>query len=232
MEQKRNRTTLSQGMRLDGRGYRLPTGAACARVTKAPPVLMPRCRCRVAVGSAARAPSGTPARVRADRGKCHGTATCVRDPRPGEPPHGRPRSSSAPGCGPTSEPVHDTLAGRTSKSVKKFLLRDHALPQSQAASALGAKKGCADGARVRPRHALIWRPHPGAAWPAASPPANAAPTAGIRDPGSNADSNAAVGTCVHSLCAGRRASAVVGNDRLAYHDDGPRECVLPRDSPG
>ena len=27
-------------------------------------------------------------------------------------------------------------------------------------------------------------------------------------------------------------SVVVGNDRLAYHDDGPRECVLPRDSPG
>jgi hypothetical protein len=98
--------------------------------------------------------------------------------------------------------------------------------------ALVAKKWRADGAHVRPRHALIWRPHPGAAWPAASPPANAAPTAGIQDPGSNADSNAAVGTCVHSLCAGRRASAVVGNGSLTYHDAGPRELILPRHSPG
>ena len=136
-----------------------------------------------------------------------------------------------PGCGPTSEPAHGTPAGRTSELAKKFLLRDHAPPQSQAASALVAKKGCADGARVRPRHAVIWRPRPGAAWPAASPPANAAPTAGIRDLGSNADSNAAAGTCVHSLCAGRRASVVVGNGSLAYHDDGPREHV-PKGQPG
>ena len=37
---------------------------------------------------------------------------------------------------------------------------------------------------------------------------------------------------VHNLCAGRLASAVVGNGSLAYHDDGPRELILPRDSPG
>ena len=64
-----------------------------------------------------------------------------------------------------------------------------------------------------------------------SPPANASPNAGIRGLGSNAGSNAAAGTCVHSLCAGRRASAVVGNGRLAYHDDGPREHV-PKGQPG
>ena len=94
-----------------------------------------------------------------------------------------------------------------------------------------AKKGCADGAHVRSRRAGLWPHRPAVVWPAASPPANAAPTAGIRDLGSNADSNAEVGTCLHSLCAGRLASAVVGNDRLAYHDDGPRDHV-PKGQPG
>ena len=191
-----------------------------------------RRRCGVAVCSAALGRPGTPAHVPAGLEKCHGIATCVRDRAPCQRPHGRRSSSSAPGCGPTSQPIHGTLAGRTGESAKKFLLRDHAPPQRPAALVLVAKRWRADGARVRPRHAVIWRPRPGAAWPAASPPATAAPTAGIRDLGSNADSNAAAGTCVHSLCAGRRASAVVGNDRLAYHDDGPRELILPRDSPG
>jgi len=179
----------------------------------------------MAFRSAAPAPSGTPAHVRGGLGKCHGTATCVRDHVLCEPPHGTLRSSSVPGCGPTSQPVHGNPAGRTSESAKKFSLRDHAPPQSQPASALVAKMGRADGAHVRPRHALIWRPRPGAAWPAASPPANAAPTASTRGLGSNADSNTAAGTCVHSLCAGRHASAVVGNNSLAYHDVGPREAV-------
>ena len=187
---------------------------------------------RDAIAAAAFARPHTPSREHAGLGMCHEIATCVHDPALGGPPDDRLRSSSVPGCGPTSQPAHGNPAGRTSESAKIFLLRDHAPPQSQPASALVAKKGCADGARVRPRHALIWRPRPGAAWPAASPPANAAPNAGIRDPGSNADSNAAVGTCVHSLCAGRRASAVVGNGSLAYHDAGPRELILPRHSPG
>jgi len=188
-------------------------------------------RWRVAGCTAARGRPGTPARGRGGLGKCHGTSTCVRDPLPGERPDGTRSSSSGPGCDPTSEPAHGTPAGRTGELAKKFLLRDHAPPQAQAAAALVAKKGCADGARVRPRHAVLGRLRPGAAWPAASPPANAAPTAGIRDLGSNADSNAEVGTCVHSLCAGRRASAVVGNGSLAYHDDGPREHV-PKGQPG
>ena len=38
-----------------------------------------------------------------------------------------------------------------------------------------------------------------------APPASAGPAAGIRGLGSNAGSNAAAGTCVHSLCAGKRA---------------------------
>lgn len=199
---------------------------------KAPAAPTSRRRCRVAVCRVARGWPGTPARARGGLGTCHATATCVHDHVLCESPHGTHRSSSVPGCGPTSQPAHGTPADHTSSSAKKFLLRDHAPPQSQAASTLVAKRWCADGAHVRPRRAGLWRPRPGAAWPAASPPANASPNAGIRDLGSNADSNAAAGTSVHSLCAGRRASAVVGNDRLVYHDDGPRERILPRDSPG
>lgn len=202
------------------------------RVTKAPPVLASYGLCRGACCSAARGRPDTPARVPAGLGKCHATATCVHDHALGEPPHGRPRSSSVPGCGPTSKPAHGTLAGCTWESAKKFLLRDHAPPQPQGTSALVVKMWRADGAHVQPRHAELWRHHPDAAWPAASPPASAGPDAGIRDLGSNAGLNAAAGTCVRSLCAGRRASAVVGIGSLVYHDDGPRECVLPRDSSG
>ena len=203
-----------------------------AGVRKAPLVLMWRRRCGVAVCSAALGRPGTPAHVHAGLGKCHGIATCVRDRAPCQRPHGRRSSSSAPDCGPTSQPVHSTLAGHTSKSAKKFLLRDHAPPQSQPTSEVVAKRWRADGALVRLRRAGLWPPRPGVVRPAAAPPASVSPTADIRGPGSNAGSNAAAGTCVHSLCADRRASAVVGNDRLAYHDDGPRERILPRDSPG
>jgi len=225
VEQKRNRTTLSQVGGLPGEAIDGGPAWSVNLVRGAAAVAILHWLSRVAVCRVARGRPGIPARVRAGLGKCHGTATCVRNPRPGERPDGKRGSSSVPGCGPTSKPAHGTPAGCTWESAKKFLLRDHAPPQSQAASALVAKKGCADGARVRPRHAVIWRPRPGAAWPAASPPANAAPTASIQDLGNNADSNAAVGTCVHSLCAGRRASAVVGNGSLAYQDDGPREHV-------
>ena len=198
---------------------------------KAPAAPTSRRRCRVAVCRVARGRPDTPAPARGGLGKCHATATCVHDHVRCESPDGTHSSSSTPGCGPTSQPAHGTPAGRTWKSAKKSLLRDHAPPQSQAGSAVVAKKGCSDGVRVRPRHAVIWRPRPDAVWPAASPPANAAPTAGIQDLGNNADSNAAARTCVHSLCAGRRASEVVGNGSLAYHDNGPREHV-PKGQPG
>jgi len=201
-------------------------------VTRAADVATSRWLGRVAVRTAACVRPCTPARVRGGLGKCHGIATCVHDRAPCQRPDGKRGNSSEPGCGLTSGVVHGTLAGRTSESAKKFLLRDHAPPQSQAASTLVAKRWCADGAHVRSRHAGLWPHHPAVVWLAAAPPASASPNAGIRGLGSNAGSNAAAGTCVHSLCAGRPASAVVGNDRLAYHDDGPRELILPRDSPG
>ena len=122
------------------------------------------------------------------------------------------------------------------RSRKRFLLRDHAPLQLQLYSAAAAKMRGADGARVGPRRAGLWRHRPDAVWPAAGPPASAGPGAGIRDPGSNAGSNAAACTCAHSLCAGRSAPVVVadryGNGSGAYHDGSPRECDLPRDSPG
>jgi hypothetical protein len=115
------------------------------------------------------------------------------------------------------------------------LLRDHAPLQLQAAEVLAAQR-CADGAHVAPGRAGLWRPRPGAVWPVAAPPASAGPDADIRRPGSNVGSGAAAGSGVHSLCAGRAGPAVVadwhGGGSVAYHDSGPRERVLPRDSPG
>jgi hypothetical protein len=61
------------------------------------------------------------------------------------------------------------------------------------------------------------------------------PAAGIRHPGSNAGWDAAAGTGVHSLCAGRAAAAVVadwyGSGSLDYHEGGPRERRSPKGQP-
>jgi hypothetical protein len=188
---------------------------------------------------AVRGRSGSRGRVGGGLGTCHAATTCVRDRAPGEGPDGRRGSSSVPGCGPTSEVIHSTRAGRTKeseKSEKIFLLRDHAPPQLLAFSVVAAERRRAGGAHVVPWHAGLWPHRPGAVWPAAAPPASGGADAGNRGPGSNAGSNAAAGSGGHSLCAGRSAAAVVADSynggRLCYHDAGPRECVLPRVSPG
>lgn len=59
-------------------------------------------------------------RVCGDHSKCRAIAIYVRDPRLGERPDGRRRSSSAQGCGSTFEVIHGTLAGRTRESKKNF----------------------------------------------------------------------------------------------------------------
>jgi len=181
---------------------------------------------------AARGRSGSPVCVRGGLATCRAAATCVRDRVPGEPPDGRRGSSSVPGCGPPSQVVQSTRAGRTEESAKKFLLRDHAPAQLRASSVVAAGRRRADGAHVAPWHAGLWPRRPGAAWPAAAPPASGGPDAGIRGPGSNAGSNAAAGSGGHSLCAGRSAAAVVADYHdggwLSYHDNSPRECVLPK----
>jgi hypothetical protein len=189
-------------------------------------------RNRAVVGSDAPGRLYIPARGRAGLGTCHATATCVHDPAPGAPPDGRSGSSSVPDCGPTSRAAHGSLAARTTASATKFLLRDHALAQPLRSLEFGVKMRCADGAHVLPGHAWFWLPLAGAVGLAAAPPASAAPNASIRGPGNNADSNAAAGIFVHTLDADKFAAAVGGDGSLAYHDAGPRERILPRDSPG
>ena len=118
---KRDRTTLSQARRLAGRGHRLRTGAAGEPGHGGGGSWRRRVGWVVLLsGRAARGRPGTPARVRGGLGKCRGSATCVHDPAPGERPDGRRGSSSVPGCGPTSEAVHGTPAGRTRESAKKI----------------------------------------------------------------------------------------------------------------
>jgi hypothetical protein len=196
-------------------------------------VVVVRRRWREAGRTAAHGRPRTPSHARDGLEKCHEIATCVRDPRPGEAPDGRRDSRSG---GPTSGALHGTLAGRILEWGKIFLLRDHAPMQPLAFSGVAAKRLLSDGARVGPRRAWLWLLYPGAVWPAAAPPANAGLAVGIRRLRSNAGSNAAAYIDGHSLCVGTTAAAVVadwyGNGVLAYHDDSPRECVLPRDSSG
>jgi hypothetical protein len=75
---------------------------------------------RVAAGTVARALPDTLQRVDDGHGTFHATATCVHDPRPGEPLEGRQCSSSVPGCGSTKAAVRGTPAGRTPVVEKNF----------------------------------------------------------------------------------------------------------------
>lgn len=104
----------------------------------------------------------------------------------------------------------------------------------QGSSAIAAEPGRADGAHAEPGRAGLWPHRPGAAEPAAAPPANAQADAGIRGLGSSADSNAGACTCVRNLCAGRAAAAVVvdAGGCLAYDDCSPRERCSPKGQPG
>jgi hypothetical protein len=169
-------------------------------------------------------------------GRCVVEATCVRDQARGEPPDGRRGSSSTPGCGRTWGLAHGTPAERTMAAREKILLRDHAPPQPPWVAVLAAKWVHADGAHVRLRRAGLGPPRPDAVGPAAAPPANAAADADSPGLGSTADSNTAAGIGVHNPCAGKSAPAVVadwsGSGTGAYDDGSPRECDLPRDSPG
>src|SRR5438128_7336901 len=109
-------------------------------------------------------------------------------------------------------------------------------PQLPHSSVLGARIWLAGGASVAPRHAVLWPRHPGGVWPAAALPASGEPAAGILHPGSNAGSNAAAGTSVLSVCAGKSAPAA----GVHWHNDGtllycgrnPREPISPKGQPG
>src|SRR5277367_464355 len=191
---------------IDGRPARRRSGFRVAM-----PVAAYRGRHRVTYRTAASERPGTRLRGRGGPEMCRAAATCVRDPAPGEGPDDRRDSSSVPGCGPTSAALHGTRAGRTKELETKFLLRDHAPPQSGASSMVAATMGRADGATVGLGHVGLWPCRLGGVWLVAAPLASAAPGAGIRRLGSSAGSNAAAGTCVHSPCAGKAAAALVAD---------------------
>jgi hypothetical protein len=193
-------------------------------------------RHRVTYRTAASERPGTRVRGRGGPEMCCAAATCVRDPAPGEGPDDRRDSNSVPGCGPTSAALHGIRAGRTKELETKFLLRDHAPPQSGASSMVAATTRCGDDAPVGLGHVGLWPFRLGGVWLVAAPLASAGPGTGIRRLGSSAGSNAAAGTCVHSPCADKAAHALVadwpGGGSLAYYDRSPREPSLPRDSLG
>jgi hypothetical protein len=147
--------------------------------------------------------------------KCRATATCVRDPRPGEAPGDRRGSKSTLAGHVSSRAAHSIPAGGT-KELNKFSLRDHAPPQLRQVWVFAAQCWRADGAHVRPWRAELGRLRLAAVWPAASPPASGGPAAGIRGLGSNVGSNAGAGTFVHSLCAGRSVGGVAAD----WHHEG------------
>jgi hypothetical protein len=208
-------------------GQRIPAAAvqgACRR------------RRRVAGLRAGRGRPGTRARGHGGPATCRAAATCVHDRSLDERPDDSRGRSNAPGCGRPWGAVHSTRAGRTLVAAKKILLRDHAPTQLQECPGDGVKRSDVHGAHVPRRHAGLWPPRRDVVGPDAWRPASGEPRAGIGDPDSNAGSNAAAGSGGHSLCAGRSAAAVVADSynggRLPYHDGSPRECVLPRVSPG
>src|SRR5262249_49814164 len=77
-------------------------------VTRAASVRAFRGGCLVAVGSAARGRQRPPAYVPCGRGTCLGTATCVPDQAPGEPPDGTQGCRSTSVCQRPSGVVHGT----------------------------------------------------------------------------------------------------------------------------
>ena len=82
--------------------------------------MAPRSMRRVAAATAARGRPGTHRRVSDGHSRCRVTAIYVRDRDNCELPDGRRRSSSAPGCEPSSGAVHGTPAGCIRESKKNF----------------------------------------------------------------------------------------------------------------
>jgi hypothetical protein len=107
-------------IKLAGPGDNGRPAPAARSVTAEAPRRVPRQAQRVAVGTVARAPPDTPQRVGDGHEKFHATATCVHDPKHCQPPDGRQRSSSIPGCGSTQPAVRGTPAGRIRVVEKTF----------------------------------------------------------------------------------------------------------------
>ena len=168
--------------------------------------------------------------------RCRERATCVLDPGHCEPPDGRWGHSSEPGCGPTSRVIRNSRADRITEGKKRFCCVTTRRRVLWILTSLGDETWRAGGAYARPGRAGLCLERPGDDWPAAAPPASGGPRAGIRDPGSNADSSTAAGTCAHTLCAGRFAGAVGAlwpeNGAFPYTGARPKEVRSPEGKPG
>jgi hypothetical protein len=168
--------------------------------------------------------------------RCRERATCALDPGRCEPPDGSWDHSNEPGCGPTSRVIRNSRADRIREGEKKVVLRDHAVACPLDSEQPGRQTWRAGGACARLGRAGLYLGRSGDDWPAAGRPASGGPRAGTRDPGSNAGSSTAAGTCTHTLCAGRFAGAVGAlwpeNGAFPYTDARPKEVRSPEGKPG
>ena len=163
-------------------------------------------------------------------------ATCVPGPGRCESPDGRWGHSNEPGYGPTSRVIRNSRADRIREGEKKVVLRDHAVACPLDSDQPGGRTWRAGGAYARLGRAGLCLGRPGADWPGAGRPASGGPRAGTRDPGSNAGSSTAAGTCTRTLCAGRFAGAVGAlwpkNGAFPYTGARPKEAQSPEGKPG
>ena len=168
--------------------------------------------------------------------RCRERATCALDPGRCEPPDGRWDRSNEPGYGPTSRVIRNSRADRIREGKKRLCC-----VTTRAACPLDSDQAerriwRAGDACARLGRAGLCLGRPGDDWPAAGRPASGGPRAGTRDPGSNADSSNAAGTCTRTLCAGRSACAVgelwPENGAFPYTGACPKEARSPKGKPG
>jgi hypothetical protein len=116
------------------------------------------------------------------------------------------------------------------------VLRDHAGACPLDSEQPGRWTWHAGGAHARLGRAGLCLVRPGDDGPAAERPASGGPRAGTRDPGSNAGSSNAAGTCTRTLCAGTFAGVVGAlwpeNGAFPYTDVRPKEVHSPEGKPG
>ena len=140
------------------------------------------------------------------------------------------------GCGASSRDAHGSLADRIREWKKIFCCVTTRRRNFWTLNSLRRGLGCAVGALFLPGHAGLWLRRAGDVWPAAAPPANDGPPAGIPAPGSSAGSSAAADTGARTLCGGKSVGAVGALwpqcRAFPYPDRRPREVPLPREKLG
>ena len=137
--------------------------------------------------------------------KCRERATYVRGPGHCEPPDGRRRSKSEPGCGVRSRGVRSSPADRIREGEKNFCCVTTRGRNFRVLNGLGRGLGSLTALLLGLGMLGFDAVHPDDVQPGGEPPASGGLPAGIPGPGSSAGSSVAAGTCVRILCESKSA---------------------------